>query len=500
MLTASDANVLYLPRPLAHQVPVLNHPARFKLWRAGRRTGKSRAALLAGVDGHGPRKAGQPALRGLLQGGDIVWLSPDYPQSAAIWREEILPRFDGRPGVTVNRSERRVEVQGLGSLELRSAEAIDGIRGRRLDGVIVDEAAHLDLEYALGGVILPTLLDRGGWLLVISSPNGGHDGNQQKRVPSWFNLLAEEAEAGKAEWAAFHNRTEDNPTLSAEDVAVLRAQYPPGSATAQQELDALLVAGGGRFYPELLEDSDRLWVTVPRDGKVWQLPDWAEFWGAYDWGYSHPAVYVQFARVGNVVTVLDTTFMRRYQDEEQAADMRGNADPRCLRTVYAGHDAFAKRMAHVAAAETVADVFDRYGISLGKANIDRAAGAKAMRRLLARASGVVTLQVNDTPGNRRAIDELSKLVPDPLNFDVPAKRDADDRGLNGDDAADAWRYGLVNVGTEVVEPIRRTQRSNVTDGRDDVVDPFSPEVERNRSGWTVQYEQRPAGADGQFGW
>ena len=490
---------LYLPAPLSHQRPVLDHPSKRKAWRAGRRTGKTRAALLAAVDGHGPRSEQGPTLKGVLQGGDVLWLSPDYPQSAAIWREEILPRFDGLPGVEVSRSDRRVAVQGLGSLELRSAEAIDGVRGRRFDGVIVDEAAFLDLELALGSVLMPTLVDRDGWLLVIGSPNGGHDGNSAKRVPSYFNLLCEDIDSGRRPtWAAWHNRTEDNATLSRDVIAQLRAEYPEGSLTAQQELDALLVAGGGRFYPELLDGSDRLWGTVRRDGKHWELPDWAEYWASYDWGYSHPAACCQFARQGTVITLLDTLHLHKHHDEEQGAAIRGWADPRCLRQVFAGHDAFAKRMAHSAAVETVADVFDRYGISLGRANIDRAAGAKVIRRLLAPVQGAVSLRVNDTPGNRRLIDELAKLVPDPLNFDVPAKRDADERGLNGDDAADAFRYGVATPSMETVEPIRRTERSNVTDGRDDTLDPFEPLIERTRSGWTVEYTERPPGPDGQF--
>jgi hypothetical protein len=487
---------LYLPAPLPHQRPVLESAAKRKLWRAGRRTGKTRAALVAAVDGHGP----EHDLKGVLQGGDILWVSPDYPQSNAIWREEILPRFKNLPGVTVSLVDRRVEVAGYGSLELRSAEAIDGVRGRRFDGLIVDEAAHLDLEYAMSAVLLPTLVDRDGWLLVISSPNGGHDGNQAKRVPSYFNMLAEDAERGhRPEWSSWHNRTEDNPTLSRSVIKALRAEYPEGSLTAQQELDALLVAGSGRFYPELVGPGiiDSFVQPMERTGKSWALPDWAEFWGSYDWGYSHPAAFACWARMGNTLYLLDTLYLHRRQDEEQAAEVKGWADPRCLRSVFAGHDAFAKRMAHVAAAETVADVFDRYGVSMGKANIDRAAGAKAVRRLLGKAAPVA-LVVNDTPGNRRVLEELSRLVPDPLNLDVPAKRDADERGLNGDDGADVFRYGAASGSVEVLEPVRLKGNQNVTDGKDDV-DPFEPSVQRVR-GITVEYSHRSNGPEGQFGW
>lgn len=496
--SGQEEGTLYLPAPLPHQRPVLEHPSKRKLWRAGRRTGKSRAALLAAVDGHGPRDQDDvPALQGVLQGADILWLSPDYPQSAAIWREEVLPRFEGLPGATIWKSERRVEIAGLGSLELRSAEAIDGVRGRRFSGVIVDEAAYLDLEYSLGAVIMPTLVDRDGWLMLISSPNGGHDGNQAKRVPSWFNLLAEEIEAGaRAGWVSFHNRTEDNPTLPSAVIAQLRAEYPPGSLTAQQELDALLVAGGGRFYPELLEEGAVRWAPERPN-----LPDWCEFWGAYDWGYSHPACFAQFAREGNTLWLLDTLYLHKRQDEEQAAEIRGWADPRCLRNVFAGHDAFAKRMAHSAAAESVADVFDRYGIALGRANIDRAAGAKAVRRLFAKIPGTkgLTLAVVDTQANRRVFDELSKLVPDHLNLDVPAKRDANERGEHGDDGADVFRYGVASPSFETMEPVLLKKKSNVTDGRDDIPDPFTPPFTVVR-GIKTEYTERPQGADGQFGW
>ena len=487
---------LYLPAPLPHQRPVLASAAKRKLWRAGRRTGKTRAALVAAVDGHGPGSV----LPGVLQGADILWVSPDYPQSNAIWREEILPRFKGLPGVTVSLSDRRVEVAGLGSLELRSAEAIDGVRGRRFDGVIVDEGAYLDLEYALSAVLLPTLVDRDGWLFVISSPNGGHDGNQAKRVPSYFNMLAEDAERGvRPEWSSWHNKTEDNPTLSPAVIKALRAEYPEGSLTAQQELDALLVAGGGRFYPELVGPGviNGLCQPLEREGPQWAVPDWGEFWGSYDWGYSHPACFATWAKVGNTLYLLDTLYLHKRQDEEQAAEVKGWADPRCLRQVYAGHDAFAKRMAHSAAAETVADVFERYSISLGRANIDRAAGAKSVRRLLSKAAPVA-LVVNDTPGNRRVLEELSRLVPDPLNLDVPAKRDADERGLNGDDGADVFRYGVASGTAEVLEPVVVRGRQNVSDGKDDT-NPFEPLVSRT-NGITVEYGHRPEGPEGQFGW
>src|SRR6185369_11156439 len=148
--------------------------------------------------------------------------------------------------------ERRVSIAGRGRLELRSAENIDSVRGSGLDFAILDEGAHFHLAYALNDVILPALLDKGGWLFAISSPNAGHDGNPEHTSPSYFNTLCQEILDGKrVGWKQWHNRTEDNRTLSQSAIAALRAEYPAGSPTAAQEIDALLGVGAGRFYPEL---------------------------------------------------------------------------------------------------------------------------------------------------------------------------------------------------------------------------------------------------------
>lgn len=442
---------LYLPSPMPHQSEVLDASERFKVWRAGRRTGKSRTALIASLLGHGKGKH-----RGALQGGDIVWLTPDYPQSRAIWREELKPRLAGLPGVTLHETDRRVQFHGLGSVELRSAESIDNIRGRSLGGVVIDEAAYLDLEYALGAVVMPALLDKGGWCLIASTPSAGWDGNSARLTPSYFNRLCQQVEAGARgeDWRHWHHPTEANVKLSPQDVATLRAEYPPNSATAQQELDASLTASGAAFYPELA-DWDEL--VVSRDQLPTYLPEWWQYWAGYDWGYSHPAVFVPCADDGTTLYVLDALYLHREQDHEQAASIRGSLvlpgqDGRvpsaCGRRVYAGHDAFAQRMAHTAQPETVADVFDQYGIALAKASLDRDAGAKVIRRLLSQDR----LRFVDTVGTRRLLAELQALVPDPKRPNVPLKRDANERGENGDDGADAFRYALASLPYVVAEP------------------------------------------------
>jgi hypothetical protein len=157
------------------------------------------------------------------------------------------------------------------------------------------------------------------------------------------------------------------------------------------------------------------------------------------------------------------------QDEEQAATIKGFANPRCLRKVYAGGDAFARRMAHQVAPSTVADVFNRYSIALERATVDKLARASALRRFFSSLIGpqmkdALRLKFVDTPGNRRCMAELSSLVPDPLNVNVPAKRDANEKGLQGDDGADETSFALASPSFEVNAPPPIWNPSNVSDG------------------------------------
>ena len=261
---------------------------------------------------------------------------------------------------------------------------------------------------------------------------------------------------------------------TSKDNSHLPQSYWKGLADLPPSIQAALRDGDwdmslGLFYPELLDATAR-GLVVPRSDLP-ALLDWHEYWGAFDWGFVHPACFASFVRIKQTIYWLDTLYMHRYQDDEQAAMVQGSSDRRCLKMVYAGHDAFAKRIAHSAAAETVADVFARYSINLERANIDKLAGAKVVRRFVAplapgpRPVGHLDFRIVDTEGNRRALRELASLTPDQLNPNVPAKRDANEKGLGGDDGADVLRYGMASPTFEPIEPPALYNASNVSDGQ-----------------------------------
>lgn len=442
----TTAVALKLPRPLEHQIPVLNDPSARKLWRAGRRTGKSVAGRIAAIRGHGPKQPdGTRLLKGMLAGANVAWLTKTYKQSKVVWRK-LLKAFRPLEGiaVTIDREDKRIEaIGGNGAITVWSGhtrDAIDNLRGDAYDGVLLDEAAYIDLEYALNDVVEPALLDHGGWVFVFSSPNGGWDGNEPRVAPSYFNRLTSLILAGKeALWRHWHNRTEDNPKLNREALQRLRERLGPDSPTAQQELDASLVAGG-----LLALTIDREKVLIPA---METIPKHWTVFGAFDWGYNHPWSFGLYAAdEDGTIALVDSTSGRRQVPSVIAAQVgallerHGLTFPR-LRYTVAGHDCWHDIKARGERTPTIAEqVANTHGWRLKKASISRVTGLNNMRAYVASDRFTVC----DTPTNRDVLLCLETRITDPKHPEDVLKQDANQDGQGGDDAYDQVRYGLAS--------------------------------------------------------
>ena len=289
-MTAIEVTVP-IPALLPHEEADVFHPARFKVLRKGRRWGKDRLAFHVTWFGHGPAYFWP----GILEGWDVAWLAPDFKQGRGIWAEEIVPRFVDHevPGISVDQQNRVVMLHGCGGLYFYSAENVTTIRGlgKRLKGIVINEAAHLDLGYAWRDVIRPALMDNQGWALIMSTTNSGSDGgldeHQNRRIPSFFNALCDEIRAGKRgeDWMESWGTAEENLKIGPAEFAALVAEYPQGSIALEQEVYAKLLAPGtGLAFPEW-RDTDHVLAsfTVPAH---WELG------AGLDWGYWQPSAFV----------------------------------------------------------------------------------------------------------------------------------------------------------------------------------------------------------------
>lgn len=266
-------NEVRLPRPRPYQQPILNDRARRKVIAAGRRWGKSTTALTMVLAGHGPlRKGGVPLHRGALHGANVWWVVPNMRKTGrARWRD--LKRAVGHAYTRKNETEFRIDLPGGGSIEIRSAEDVDALRGEGLDGVVIDEAASM-AEEAWTEALRAALSDRRGWCVFMGTPKGR---------ANWFFRMyvrgVDEATAAKLHldadprrpgWASWQRPSSDNPQLTADELDDARLDL--GSLLFAQEYEAsfVVVAGGVisrsyfRYYDPAGEDGFAIEADTPR--------------------------------------------------------------------------------------------------------------------------------------------------------------------------------------------------------------------------------------------
>jgi hypothetical protein len=418
---------------------------------------KTRFAFIASLLGHGPGwEDGTPQMKGVLAGGDVVWIAQNYPNLATVlWREEVIPRMGHLPWISLNAQRHDVEIPGVGALMLRSGdrEAIDSIRGigKRLFGVIVDEAAWLDLRGALQDVIIPALLDNDGWLIIMSTtnagPDGGYDDTGAPQVPSYFNLLCKEIQAKtrSVEWVELTGTAFDNPTLSPKAIQDLIDEYPPDSPKLMQEVyAALLETGVGLALPGLSEATHMV--------KAFQPPDHWHRWYSFDWGYHHPWAFGSYTidEDGQVYMCDGVTGRMDLPEQIDEKLRKAGVDPRY--NVFAGPDVWRTRVSEKGKimgqfeGPTVAERLQQLGWKLVPAADARVAGLNNLRRYTfidpAKQNRPRFLWM-DTPNNKAALAQIARMPLDPKNPEDALKVNADAAGRGGDDWYDSDRYGLM---------------------------------------------------------
>lgn len=259
-MSTTDVRTISLPRPLPHQMPVMNDAHRFKVIAAGRRWGKTTMGLIAAIYGHGPETPGGKyrfQYPGAMDGATIWWVAPTYGIASLIWRTLKA----ALRGAWDDKSEQfRIVLPGGGSVAVKSAVTPDqSLRGIGLDGLIIDEAAYIR-EEAWTAALRPALADRKGWAIFISSPSG----------ENWFYDLYARAQTGEFEmWKAFHAPTVDNSIIDPAEIVEAKASM--SSNYFRQEFLAEFVAPGSGMF-------DASWfeiVTVPpihaKRCRMWDL-------------------------------------------------------------------------------------------------------------------------------------------------------------------------------------------------------------------------------------
>ncbi len=210
-----------LPELHPAQWAIVSHPARFKVAACGRRFGKTEAAALVGTD---------QALRGRI----VWWIGPTYRAAEFGWT--AFKRIGRQiPGCSVRESERRVLYPGGGSVEVRSGDTPDNLRGAGLDLAVLDEAAFMHPD-VWSDAIRPALTDRRGRALFLSTPHGRN----------WFWQLWLQGQGARPDWQSWRFPSAANPHLPPEEIEAARALLPE-RIFAQEYLAEFLEDQGAVF-------------------------------------------------------------------------------------------------------------------------------------------------------------------------------------------------------------------------------------------------------------
>lgn len=250
------------------QKTILKGMGRFTIVASAKRLGKSKLAAYL-------------ALRELFLPRHVVWIvGPNYELASRVWdyvEEWIDMYFNGEHGpFRVNRHDRIIENTTTGAkLWMKTVETREGLLGKGLDLVIIDEAARID-DGIWDGYIRPNLLDKNGRAFLISNPFGYN----------WFYNLyikgLEENRGENSEYVSFHFPTaiEDingniigtnNPYAArVEELKSIKASTPRDRWIIEY-LGEFREGAGQRFknFENCIDDT----IIVPDQNEWYEQPD-----------------------------------------------------------------------------------------------------------------------------------------------------------------------------------------------------------------------------------
>ena len=231
---------------LPWQQEVWNHPARFKVVAAGRRTGKSRLAAYRLIVN---------ALQ--TDRGHVFYVAPTQGQARDIMWQTLLEV--GHPvieGSHINNLQIRL-INGA-TISLKGADRPETMRGVSLKYLVMDEYADMKTE-VWEQILRPALADQKGQALFIGTPMGRNH---------FYDLYLYGDKGDDESFASFHYTSFDNPILDAGEIEA--AKRSMSSFAFRQEFMASFEALGGELFKED-------WVKFSEDE-----PDVGEYYIAVD--------------------------------------------------------------------------------------------------------------------------------------------------------------------------------------------------------------------------
>ena len=192
--------------PHDKQKDVIKSTARFKIIRAGRRSGKSTLEI-------------EEMVFDAVSGKDrnIFYIAPTQIQARKIIWEALKSRLNGLGEINESRLEVKLPTQdgGFSTIFVSGWENRENFRGMKAYKIVFDELDTMkDFFIGWQEIFRPALTDTGGGATFIGTP--------KKENPN-LRRLEKIAQTDK-DYQAFHFTTEDNPYIPREEITKARLE------------------------------------------------------------------------------------------------------------------------------------------------------------------------------------------------------------------------------------------------------------------------------------
>ena len=276
-----------LPNPHPGQRIVQEQARRFNWLSAGRRWRKTTGIMTI-------------AVMEALKGNRILWGAPTFDQVRIGWGET---RHGVGDVATFTQQRMIAEFPGGGAIIYRSLDNPDNARGHTADGAVIDEVGDVKAA-AWYEVIRPMLIDTGGWLWAIGTPNGhnwfwvehGNAADREDSISWQAPTLGVAIEDGKL---TRKPHPLENPEIPFSEIEQVWRTVP--ARTFEQEILAEFVEEAGGVFRKVRQAA----TATPQNGRATTTSDTGEEKDAghqyvfgVDWGKHHDFT---------VIVVIDST-------------------------------------------------------------------------------------------------------------------------------------------------------------------------------------------------
>lgn len=273
------------------QSQIASDTHRFRVVNCGRRFGKTTLAVWEMF-----------AVAVAKDDARVAYIAPTYQQARDIaWAE--LKKIVGQIAISINESRLEVKLRnqygGVSTITLRGWEAVETLRGQLFDFLVLDEiSSYRDFWNSWQEVLRPTLTDRRGQGLFISTPKGFN------HFYHLYNLQNQDQD-----YRSFHFSTYDNPHIPKDEIA--KAKIELTEDRFAQEYMADFRKTEGLVYKEFNRERH-----IVKNGPL--NPNKTIL--GVDFGFTNPAAVLTIVKDDDARYYVTEEWYKRGQTDAQVAD------------------------------------------------------------------------------------------------------------------------------------------------------------------------------------